>query len=406
MILLTKEHFSQHNNIITMKTPKDYASKYSTRGKKKNPPNSETKNPSVTMNVTPVTLNVSQTTQPIKKKSKKNSIPNPVFETTTSDCATLVNNQSADVVDKYKSIKNSNKRSDTLSYLPTLNKKIKVDDLTIIENENKVSITKVVTVVTKTDKSDEDNNNVNTPIKSNVTIGINAEVIDEMPTLKPVNLTEDNYSTPIIDEEQNIAMATNIKKSSINKNMVSETNVNLSDENTPLVNTDENTASANTVVLSSTPTDTEMVLSSTSTNTEMATTIGDVKDTEIPTKNIVPAITILSDSTPTYTENEKNIIDSLFITEDVDICVSIPNPIFLHEPSRCTSLSVTKPTINNLAGLSMLDTVMVDYLIKCGIPISKVEDIIIPTSAIENLIDCLIQKAIERHLNDLLHNSI
>ena len=47
----------------------------------------------------------------------------------------------------------------------------------------------------------------------------------------------------------------------------------------------------------------------------------------------------------------------------------------------------------------MLDTVLVDYLIKCGIctaPDNKdMEDIIIPTSAVETLIDHLLDRAIK-----------
>ena len=88
-------------------------------------------------------------------------------------------------------------------------------------------------------------------------------------------------------------------------------------------------------------------------------------------------------------ENDNNDNNNIWDTDPINIS---NKPIFLHEPCRA-NLNITKNTVQSLDGEFMLDTTLIDYLIKCGIDGEGREESIVTTSAVENLIDYLLQRA-------------
>ena len=80
--------------------------------------------------------------------------------------------------------------------------------------------------------------------------------------------------------------------------------------------------------------------------------------------------------------------------------------IFLHEPYRASNstLYLKEDSVENLKDDFWLTTDLIDYLIKHGINPSDHSDIIIPTSAVENLMKSLLLKA-EEILNFSMRNA-
>ena len=71
------------------------------------------------------------------------------------------------------------------------------------------------------------------------------------------------------------------------------------------------------------------------------------------------------------------------------------NQVFLHEPYRASNstLYLKEDSVENLKDDFWLTTDLIDYLIKHGINSSSQSDIIIPTTAVENLMKSLLLKA-------------
>jgi hypothetical protein len=69
--------------------------------------------------------------------------------------------------------------------------------------------------------------------------------------------------------------------------------------------------------------------------------------------------------------------------------------VFLHEPYRASTetLTLTESLVSNLSERVWLTTPLIDFLIKHSINPSTQRNVVIPTSAIENLIDALLIKA-------------
>ena len=69
------------------------------------------------------------------------------------------------------------------------------------------------------------------------------------------------------------------------------------------------------------------------------------------------------------------------------------SPICLQEPNRA-NLSIATTTVEAMDGDFMLETVLIDHFIKCGINTSyKNDSIVSTTSAVEPLIDHLLERS-------------
>ena len=100
-----------------------------------------------------------------------------------------------------------------------------------------------------------------------------------------------------------------------------------------------------------------------------------------------------SDDIPDLPVGISNKFDKQFKQyEELTNIVPSNKPVFLHEPSRA-NLSIQKGNILPLRGKFMLETGLIDYLIKRGIEIAPDSDILVPSSAVENIIDHLMERA-------------
>ena len=98
-------------------------------------------------------------------------------------------------------------------------------------------------------------------------------------------------------------------------------------------------------------------------------------------------------------------IDASFLNNEVDDCVvfktSYKNPVFLQEPFHSDGLELSQSEINNLNGSSWLTTILIDFLIKWGIPPNKTENLIVPSTGIGSLIDIYLRKSVSKSTDEI-----
>jgi hypothetical protein len=73
---------------------------------------------------------------------------------------------------------------------------------------------------------------------------------------------------------------------------------------------------------------------------------------------------------------------------------------FLQEPFHAVNLFAHPNSVENLNGDKWLSTDLIDFLIKYGIPLWKTTDLLVPTSAVEGLLDLYNEKAKSTDSND------